>query len=72
MFILRCSYDNFVTEENTKQLIKHSSIIFLRLSNGCSARHLPDKNKGVWGTSPIPQLCPEHYLLRLSQSVFGS
>jgi hypothetical protein len=57
---------------STKQLIKHSSIIFLRLSYGCSARHLPGKNRRVWGTSPIPQPCPEHYLLCLYLLVVGS
>jgi len=58
--------------ENTKELIKHSSIILLRLSHGCSARHLPGKNRRVWGASPIPQPCLEHYILRLYQSKVGS
>jgi len=52
--------------------MKHSSIIFLRLSCGFTARHLPGKNRRVWGASPIPQPCPEHYILRLSWSVVGS
>ena len=48
--------------ENTKQLMKHFSIISLRLSYGCSARHSPGKNRRVWGASHIPQPCSEHYI----------
>jgi len=58
--------------ENTKQVKKHTSIIFLRLSYGCSSRHLPGKNRRAWGASPIPQPCPEHYILLLYQSIVGS
>jgi len=42
--------------------MKQFSIISLRLSYGCSARHLPGKNRRVWGASPIPQPCSEHYI----------
>ena len=48
--------------KHIKQLIRHFSIISLRLSYGCSARHLPGKNRRVWGASPIPQPCSEHYI----------
>jgi len=52
--------------------MKHFSITSLSLGYGCSARYLPGKNRRVWGASPIPQPCSEHYILRLYRSVVGS
>jgi len=52
--------------------MKHFSIISLRLSCGFTGRHLPGKNRSVWGASPIPQPCSEHSILRLYRSVVGS
>ena len=31
------------------------------------ARHLPGKNRKIWGVRLILQPCPEHYVLRLSR-----
>jgi hypothetical protein len=47
-----------IHKTTNKTLLSH----FLRLSYGCSARHLPGKNRRVWGASSIPQLCLEHYI----------
>jgi len=38
--------------------MKHFSVISLRLSYGCSARHLPGKNRKILGPKPIS----EHYI----------
>ena len=48
--------------KNTKQLIKHSPIMFLRLSYGFTARHLPGENRKILGPKPTLQACPKHYI----------
>jgi len=52
--------------------MKHFSIISLRLSYGCSERHLAGKNRKILGPKPISEACPKHYILRLYRSVVGS
>jgi len=56
--------------ENTKQLTKHPSIIFLLSELWMPARHLPGKNRNNLGVKPILQPCPEHS--RFSSVSFGS
>jgi len=55
--------------ENTKQLIKHFSVISLRLSYGFTERHLQGKNMKILDPKPLSEPCSKLYILRLYRSV---
>jgi len=51
----------YLNLENTKQLTKHFSVIFLLVwSYACTMHHSPGMNRKIWGTRLILRPCPGH------------